>query len=421
MRQIDSSKESKMNSTPKHPGSRSWRIRIGVGSTAVAVALAVAGCAPVSSNTSDGPVGGTLEVGYIGALSGPSSTYGQPALNGMTMAVDEINKAKTLPFKLKLVGLDDKADPTTSATLASQLVNEDKVVAVIGGPNSGTVKANNPVITDAGVVELISVAQDDSLIDPSLPGYPLTFRLSETSGYDIRATVSLLKAKAYKDLCVVTDTSAYGQGGLASIKKVFDDNNLTIHAVAQHAAGATDLTSQALQLRDAGCDAVYLFDLGPDAALFLKTVKQLSWNVGVIGARGNATSSFISTAGSTADGIAFPSTLDPSRPGVSAFISHYDAKYGVDSDPAHVFSSLGYDSVQMLAAGLKSSGGKGGTKLATALESVKLTTGITGRAGTALTFTAKKHEAPGDNYVSLWQMDKGKPVFSTTRFDVSAQ
>lgn len=402
---------------------RGGRARAAIVSSSLAIAVGLTGCTPASSGGNDEEVvpGDTVKIGYLAALSGASATYGKPALNGALMALDEVNESGELPFKLELVSLDDKADPTASATLASQLVNEDKVAAVLGGPNSGTVKANNPVITDAGVVELITVAQDDSLIDPSLPGHGLTFRITENNSYDIRANVSLLKANDYENLCVVTDTSAYGQGGLASIKSVFDANSLTIHEVAEHPAGATDLTSQALKLRDAECDAVYMFDLGADAALFLKTVNQLAWDVDIVGARGNATSSFISTSGKDADGIAFPSTLDPGREGVEDFTKAYDEKYGADDDPAHVFSSLGYDSVLVIAEGLKATDGKGGQDLATALESVTLTDGVTGRDGATLSFTEDDHEAAGKNYLTFWQMEDGKPVFSTKDFEVAAE
>jgi hypothetical protein len=75
----------------------------------------------------------------------------------------------------------------------------------------------------------------------------------------------------------------------------------------------------------------------------------------------------------------------------------------------------------VLAEALKISGGKGGEDLAKALESLTYTKGITGRAGTALSFSSTKHEAAPDNYLSFWALEQGRPVFVTADFEVSAQ
>jgi branched-chain amino acid transport system substrate-binding protein len=405
----------------KMSGSRA-RVLTGV-SVLSTLALAVAACAPAASNNGGSSSDGDNQVitlGYIGALSGASATYGLTGLHGMELAIEQINASGEYPFQLKLRALDDKADPATSATLATQLVGEG-VTAVIGGPNSGTVQANNPIITGAGIVQVIAIAQTDNLIDPDSDSFPLTFRITENNSYDVRTNVALLATKDYERICTLTDTAAYGQGMLQSIQATFDQYGLSIWESVQHQVNATDLTGQVLKLRDSGCEAVYLASLGADAALFLKTIKQLGWNVNVLGARGLATSSFILSSGADADGIEFPSTLDPSRPGVQEFIETYDAKYGSDDDPAHVFSSLGYDTIGVLAEALKISGGKGGEDLAKALESLTYTKGITGRAGTALSFSSTKHEAAPDNYLSFWALEQGRPVFVTADFEVSAQ
>ncbi len=407
-----------MNLSKIGTGRTGARRIVGAGVAGLA-AIALAACAPASNGGTDSGNGQTITLGYIGALSGASATYGVVAEHGMELAIDKINQSGEYPFQLKLEALDDKADPTTSATLATQLVGEG-VTAVIGGPNSGTVQANNPIITGAGIPEVIAVAQTDALVDPTSASFPLTFRITENNSYDVRTNVALLASKHYSKICSLTDTAAYGQGMLQSIQTTFAQYGLTLAFSATHEVNATDLTSPILKLRDAGCDAVYEASLGADATLALKTIKQLGWNVDVIGARGLATSAFILGAGATGDGIEFPSTLDPSRPGANDYISAYDAKYGANDDPAHVFSSLGYDTVGVIAAALDASGGKGGTDLAKALEGLNYTDGVTGRPGGALSFSATNHEAAPDNYLSFWTLQGGKPVFVTDDFQVSA-
>jgi branched-chain amino acid transport system substrate-binding protein len=390
------------------PRSRTLAFTALIGSAA----LVLAGCAPATDGGADGadadlPV---VKIGYIGPLSGGSASLGVPSLNAMELAVADLNEDGDLGFTLELVSADDEADAAKSSTAAQRMVTEDGVVLVMGGPNSAPVKANNAIITGAGVPNVISIAQSDALVDPANPGFDLTYRVTENNSYDVGAIVSLFVDGDYDKICMVADTSEYGQNGIAATQAVFADNDLELASIAQHDANATDLTPQVLQLRDADCDAVYLYTLGPDAALFMKTVNQVGWEVPVIGARALAQQAFISIAGKDGDGIIFPSVIDPDKQSAQDFIAEYDAEYGADSDPAHVFSAVAYDTVQMVAAALKATEGEGGEALATALQSVEIE-GVSGKDGSKLSWSADKHEAPSEDFLTFWTIKNGKYEF----------
>jgi branched-chain amino acid transport system substrate-binding protein len=380
---------------------------------ALGTALALTGCAAsddTGSSTGDGGSDKVVRIGYIGPLSGGSASLGVPSKNAMELAVEHVNAAGDLGFTLELIAVDDEADAAKSSTAAQRMVTEDGVVLVIGGPNSAPVKANNAIITGAGVPNVISIAQSDNLVDPANPGYDLTYRVTENNSYDVGAIVSLFVAGDYDNICMVADTTEYGQNGIAATESVFAANGLALGGTAQHDANAADLMPQVLQLRDAKCDAVYLYTLGQDAALFMKTVNQVGWEVPVIGARALAQQAFISIAGKDGDGIIFPSVIDPEKKAAQDFIAAYDAEFGADSDPAHVFSSVAYDTIQMVAAALKASKGEGGEALVAALQSVEIE-GVSGRDGSKLSWSADKHEAPGEDYLTFWTIKDGKYEF----------
>lgn len=381
---------------------------VALGATIVLGACATAGSTPgTGSNGDSGESSGPIRIGYIAALSGGSATMGVPAQQGMELAVEELNESGVLGREIELISADDEADASISAAAAQRMVTEDGVVAIIGGPNSGTVLANNPIITGAGVVNLISVAQADNLVDPEQPGFALTFRLTENNSYDVTAIAQLFEDGGYSNICAVSDTTEYGQSGTATIRTVFEERGLQIATAVEHEVNATDLTPQVLTLRDASCDAIYLFDLGQDAALFMRTINQIGWDVPVIGGRGLNQPAFLDIAGDAANGIVFPSVVDPEKPEMQAFIEAFDAKYGADADPAHTFSVLGYDTIQVLAAALQDSDFQGGEALAAALEQTSIT-GASGLEGSTLGFSKDKHEAAGDNYVTFWGIEDGQ-------------
>lgn len=378
-----------------------------LGVTVMLSACAVAGSTPATSDGTQGDSTGPITIGYIGALSGGSASMGVPIEQGMQLAINDINESGDLERELELLSVDDEADASTSAAAAQRMVTEEDVIAVLGGPNSGTALANSPIVTGAGVVNLISAAQNDGLVDSEQPGFPLTFRTTENNSYDVRAIAQLFEDEGYSSICAVSDTTEYGQSGIATIRDVFEERGLEIATAVEHEVNATDLMPQVLTLRNAGCDSIYLFDLGQDAALFMRTVNQVGWEVPVIGGRGLTQSAFLSIAGNAADGIIFPSIVDTERPEAQAFIEAFDAEYGEDADPAHNFSMLGYDTIQLIAAALVESGYQGGEALASALESIEIE-GVSGLEGSTLGFTDDRHQAPSENYLTFWTIEDGQ-------------
>ncbi|MBL8304132.1 MAG: ABC transporter substrate-binding protein, partial [Ideonella sp.] len=81
-----------------------------------------------------------VKIGYSGPLSGGAALYGKNVLDGMTMAAAEINAAGFevggKKYKLEIVALDDKYNPSETAINAQRLVQEHKTPAILC-PHSG--------------------------------------------------------------------------------------------------------------------------------------------------------------------------------------------------------------------------------------------------------------------------------------------
>jgi branched-chain amino acid transport system substrate-binding protein len=348
-----------------------------------------------------------IKIGYIGALSGGSATMGIPGKNGIELAVEEINSSGGINGKMvELIALDDKADPAASATQAQKLINDDKVVAIIGGPNSGTVKANSQVIAQYKVPEIISIAQEDTLIDPESPTFATTFSMTENNSYDVRAISQYMKSQGYQKIGVIADNTAYGQGGIKTIEKIMAEEGIEIAQVVDHPVGVKDLTAQVLKLRGANVDAVYVYSLGPEGALFMKTTKQVNWSVPVVGGRGLNMKAFVDLAGDAANGMVLPSVVDASKPAAQEFIRKYDEKYG--DDPAHVYSVLGYDAMRILAEALKQTDGAGGAALVQALENLQDFPTVSGGPEHKASYSKDKHYAVNDNFVVFNVVNNGQ-------------
>lgn len=395
--------------------SRKLLLAVAVGA---ATLITATGCAPATSSPGGNPSGAAdqpIKLGWVTALSGGSAANGQADLNGGQLAVKHLNAAGGIGGRqVQIVTRDDKSDPATSTTVAQQLIDQESVVAIFGGANSGTAKANAVVATDAGLPRIFTIPQEDTLTSSELPGFPLSFRLTEDNSYDVSTLAQLFLDRGYKSICAVADTTAYGDGGLATIGKVFATKNLSLKSTARHDANATNMTAHVLSLQEARCDAVYLYSLGPDAATFMKATKEANWDVPVIGGRGLAAKSFLELAGPAANGIVIPGVIDPANPKGAKFVQDYDAEYGPNDDPAHVYSAVGYDAVMMFAEALKATNGATGDALKTALTKVSKADGVTGKVGSTLSWTETKHQAPSDNYLVLYTIKDAKFTFLTS-------
>src|SRR5690554_1472615 len=110
------------------------------------LALAACGSSDNSSSGSSSSGDGEVTIGYTGPLSGAAAYYGENTLNGLKMAVDEVNEAggfevdgKT--YTLNLATLDDKYMPNDSAQNAKRLVQEENA-KFIYIPHSGGIYAS---------------------------------------------------------------------------------------------------------------------------------------------------------------------------------------------------------------------------------------------------------------------------------------
>ena len=211
--------------------------RLALKGVTVAAALAlVAGC---------GKVPDTLKIGVAQPLTGPLGALGQDLLNGVQLAVDELNKAgysvDGKRVTLQVVSVDDKSDSATGKVVAQQLV-DGGVVAVIGHLNSGVSIDTAPIYAAKDIAQL-AISTNPKFTQL---GFATTFRMVGNDTLQARAigsfAASQLGAARYAAL---DDGTPYGKGladGAAEqlkaekkevvVRKSFDDKTVAFDALA---------------------------------------------------------------------------------------------------------------------------------------------------------------------------------------------
>lgn len=87
----------------------------------------------------------TINIGYTGPLSGGAALYGKDALDGLTIAADEINANGGIDvagknYDIKIVSYDDEYAPSKAAMNARRLAQSNKA-SIIFTPHSGGIFA----------------------------------------------------------------------------------------------------------------------------------------------------------------------------------------------------------------------------------------------------------------------------------------
>src|SRR5262245_58196405 len=174
-------------------------------------ALASAGAAAVVSSLAKPAVAlnEPIRLGYLPALTGPSSSTGIGLTRGTLLAVQEINAAGGINGRqIELITRDTQSDPTKAVNAAAELTHGEKVSVVYGPLNSGEALAVVPLLARANMPQ-VHPCWVDSLADPKK--YPMCFRNGPTN-QQIGAAANryVVQTLKRKKVAVISDTTGYG-------------------------------------------------------------------------------------------------------------------------------------------------------------------------------------------------------------------
>jgi len=154
----------------------------------------------------------SIKIGVAQPLSGPLSALGKDLLNGVQLAVNELNKANfSIEGKrvtLEVMSVDDKADAATGKAVAQQLVDAG-VVAVVGHLNSGVSIETAPIYAAAGIAQ-IAISTNPKFTQL---GHETTFRMVANDNLQARAIGSFASSQFGEvRFAALDDGTPYGKG-----------------------------------------------------------------------------------------------------------------------------------------------------------------------------------------------------------------
>jgi branched-chain amino acid transport system substrate-binding protein len=379
-------------------------------STLALTAAAVATFAAPSAFAAD-----PIKIGVAGPFTGGSSSMGVSMRDGVRMATDEINKSGgILGRQIQLVERDDEARNERGVQIAQEMINKERVAAVVGYINTGVALASQRFFQEAKIPVMNNVATG-SLVTHQFDDQPENYVFRNAAHDSIQAPMIVEEAVArrgYKRVAILADSTNYGQLGRADLEAALAQKGLKAVTVEKFNIKDVDMTPQLLKAKEAGAEAVLTYAIGPELAQIANGMTKLGWKVPMIGSWTLSMANFIDNAGPGGEGARMPQTFiqEPTTPKRQSFIVNYLRTFNpkmsrIDSP---VSAAQGYDSIFLLAAAIKQAGGTEGPKIKAALEDLK--TPVEGVVTTYIKpFTAKDHEAITPN-IPVFGEVKGQRV-----------
>jgi branched-chain amino acid transport system substrate-binding protein len=224
-----------------------------------------------------------IKIGWLAAMTGPSSAPTVGFNRGVIFAVDAINAAGGVKGrKIEVITRDTQGDPTKAVNATQELISQAKVHGLWGPVNSGEALATTPIMARAKMPN-IHPCVVETLIDTTK--YPNAFRMAPSnSQWDDAVRGYCLNILKAKKVAVIGDTTGYGVTAVGASVAAFKKDGADVVYQANIDSTQPDMTPDLLRARNAGAEviAVWSVSTGMDARMF-NTRAAMNWDVAFVG------------------------------------------------------------------------------------------------------------------------------------------
>ncbi len=376
------------------------RGRRGVMLLLVAVALAVASQAPAAEPP--------IRIGAILSVTGPASFLGAPEARTLEMLVEETNrKGGILGHKVELIVKDSGASPEKAFSFAKQLIEENKVFAIIGPSTSGeTMKIKS--LAEEGRTILLSCAAAEVIVNP-VARY--VFKTPQKDSDAILKIFDQMKKMKISRIGVLSSNTGFGQAGKALLERLAPAYGIVILANEVYDKAASDLTAEVTKVKSANVQGIVNWSIEPAQSIVIKNARQIGIKVPIFQSHGFGNIKYVETAGPAAEGVMFPAGRllvasqlpknNPQRAVLLKYTKDYESKY---KEEASTFGGHAYDAYIILAKAIEKAGKVDKETVRAAIEKLE---GVVGTGG-IFNFSPSDHNGLNVDAFEMLVVRKGK-------------
>lgn len=321
-----------------------------------------------------------IKIGAVMGLTGPWASIDTPALQGVQLAVEELNqKGGVLDRPVELKVVDTKADEGETVAAVIRLIENEGVSALIGYCDTHWVNIAAPLAREYGVTFITPGATHPRIPERTgawLACFGDNAQASAVAEYAVR-DMGIKKGAIWIDTAVDFSVAvcAYFADALQYYggEVVYEDYFET---------SWTDFSGMVARLKeyeDRGeIDFVYVGGIPGNCGLIVRQIREGGVTVPILGEDGFDTPLLVETGGEYAEGVIFAThmSLEDPDPAIQQFKQAYQAKFG--TEPENAFAALGYDAMMVLAQAIENVGTDNPARIPEGLSQVKNFQGVSG-------------------------------------------
>lgn len=352
----------------------------------------------------------TIKVGAILAVTGPASFLGAPEAKTLEMLTADINaKGGVGGKKIELIIKDSQASPEKAISFAKQLIEEEKVFAIIGPSTSGETMAIKNLAEESKTL-ILSCAAAEVIVKPVAK---YVFKTPQMDRDAVIRIFEQMKKMNISKIGVLSSNTGFGKAGKEQLEKLAPEHGIQIVVSEVYDKAATDLTAEVTKLKAAGVQGVTNWSIEPAQAIVIKNARQIGITAPIFQSHGFGNIQYVKAAGAAAEGVIFPAgrllvaeTLSDKHPQKSLLLSYkkaYEAKHA--GEDVSTFGGHAYDAFLILTKAIEKAGADK-EKVRSAIEGTK---GLVGTAG-VFNFSAEDHNGLDKSAFEMLTVKDGKFV-----------
>lgn len=320
-----------------------------------------------------------IKIGLLAPLTGPAAADGLSVQNSVRLAVEKVNgEGGVLGKKVELITYDDRADGKEAVALARKLIEQDKVVAVVGGSYSTPSRAMAPIFQEEKIPAVYAYAVHPDVTKAGNFNFRNGF-LGMVEGKAAAYTaVKLLKAKRVALLISDNDFGRTLAEGFKMYIDKYAKGAATITSVQAYPMQEKDFKAYLSKIKDENVDAIfssgYYFQTGP----VVKQAREMGIKAHIIGEEGADSPKFLEIAGKSAEGFIIVTNLnrDDKRAHVQNFLKTFETRYKIQPD---MVGASAYDAFMIIVDGIKRAKSVKGPDIRGSIATLKDFDGLTGQ------------------------------------------
>lgn len=323
---------------------------------------------------------GEIYVGVIAPLTGDIPKVGQSTVEAAEMAVNEVNAACGLEidgdnYEVVIVVEDNESKAESSVSVATRLIVEEDVIAIIGPQASKQAVPTGQVAND----------RETPMISPwstnpdTTKDRPWVFRVAFLDPFQGPVVAGFVADEfGAESAAVLYDVASdYPKGLAENFRDAAEAGGIEIVGFESFTTGDTDFSSQLTNIIAAAPDVIFTPQYYNEVPLIVQQARELGYEGPVVGSDSWGTPDLLDLCGDACEGLFFSTHYAPdiATEVGQTFIQAYEELYGAKPDDV---AALTNDAFQLLFTAIENAQSMDKADVRDAIAGIELFEGVTG-------------------------------------------